>query len=98
MSRSETCRPVLEAEVKRWSSIPWEQLVSDLAGERNDHNYEVQVEATTYQVEVTLLEDTDDHVLVVVSVDDGSFWAACHPLSECFRLDKQPTPHPRPPR
>jgi hypothetical protein len=47
VSRREQFRPVLEAEVKRWSSMPWEQIVSELAGERNDHNYQVQVEATT---------------------------------------------------
>lgn len=94
MSRRQKCRPILEAEVKRWSSMPWEQLVSDLAGERNDHNYQIQVESTTYQAEVTLLENTDDHVYVVVSVDDGSFWAACNPLSKGFRVQKRPTPPP----
>jgi hypothetical protein len=33
---------------------------------------------------VTLVENTDDYVQVIVSVDDGSFWAACHPLTTGF--------------
>jgi hypothetical protein len=69
--------------------------VSELTDEQN---YEVTIESTTYQVDVTLLENTDDYVLAVVSVDDGSFWAACNPLSKCFRLEKHPTPDPQPPR
>ena len=74
--------------------MPWEKLVSELADEQN---YEVTIESQRYQVEVQLLENTDGYVHVIVSVDDGSFWAACNPLWESFRLDK-PTPHPPLPR
>jgi hypothetical protein len=74
--------------------MPWDQLVSELADERN---YVLTIQSQEYQVDVTLLENTDDHVLAVVSVDDGSFWAACNPLSECFRIEKHPTP-PQPRR
>jgi hypothetical protein len=98
VTRREQCRPVLEAEVKRWSAMPWEQLVSELADERNDQDYQLQVDSTTYQVEVTLAENTDTYVFVVISVDDGSFWAACNPLSKGFRVEKHPTRHPPPPR
>lgn len=85
---------MLEAEVKRWSAMPWERLVSKLSGERNYLNYRVRGESATYQFEVILLENTADHLLVSVGVDDGSFWLACHPLSESFLVHKQLTPAP----
>jgi len=47
--------------------MPWEQLVSELADERN---YEVQVESQAYQVVVNLLENTDTYVCVMAGVDD----------------------------
>ncbi len=93
VSRRQQCRPVLEAEVKRWSSMPWEQLVSALADEQH---YEVAIASTTYQVEATLLENTGGYVHVLVSADDGSFWAACSPLSEGFVVEKHSTPPPPP--
>ena len=89
LSRRQQCRPVLEAEVKRWSSMPWEKLVSELADEQN---YEVTIESTTYQVEVTLVENTDDYVHVLVSVDDGGFLGFLLPLSNTFVIEKHPTP------
>jgi len=52
------------------------------------------IESITYQVEVTLLENTDSYVHVIVSVDDCSFWAACNPLSKGFRVEKHLTPQP----
>ena len=75
--------------------MPWEQLVSELADEQN---YEVTIESQEYQVEVQLLENTDDYVHVLVSVDDGSFPGFLLPLSNTFVLEKHPTPHPPPPR
>ncbi len=92
MSRREKCRPILAAEVARWSATPWQQIVAQLPEEQN---YEVHAGPDTYQVAVNLLEDTDAYVHVVVSVDDCSFWLSCCPLSKSFLVEKTT---PQPPR
>jgi hypothetical protein len=79
-------RPVLEAEIKRWSEMPLDQLVSTLA---KVQAYEVQFESKIYQIEVELLENTDSLVHVGISVDDGHFWRAMRPLSTSFIRDKR---------
>ena len=81
MKQREQWRPVLEAEMKRWSAMSCAQLASELADVRT---YEVEVESKKYQVEVQILEDTDSYVHVGVAVDDGDFWRAMRPLSSSF--------------
>jgi hypothetical protein len=85
MKRREQWRPVLEAEVKKWSAKPWAELVAELA---NEQAYEIEFEGKAYQVEVQLLKNTDRCVHVGVSVDDGSVPASFQPLSESFIRDK----------
>jgi hypothetical protein len=85
MKRREQWRPVLEAEVKKWSAKPWAELVTELA---NAQAYEIEFEGKAYQVEVQLLENTDRYVHVAVSVDDGSVPASFRPVSESFIRDK----------
>jgi len=82
----EQCRPVLEAEVKRWSAKSHEQLVTELSEVRA---YEVVFNSGNYQVEVQLLENTDRYVHVLVSVDDGSIRASFRPLSSSFICEKR---------
>ena len=74
-------RPVLEAEMKRWSAMSCTQLASQLADVRT---YEVEFGSKKYQVEVQILENTDRYVHVGVAVDDGHFWRAMRPLSSSF--------------
>lgn len=81
MKPREEWRPVLEAEIKRWSEIPVDQLVSALV---KVQAYEVKFESKTYQIEVELLENADSLVHVGISVDDGRFWRAMRPLSTSF--------------
>jgi DNA relaxase NicK len=81
MKRREQWRPVLEAEIKRWSALSCVQLTSQLADLRT---YEVEFESKKYQVEVQILENTDNYVHVSVAVDDGHFWRAMRPLSSSF--------------
>jgi DNA relaxase NicK len=81
MKQREQWRPVLEAELKRWSAMSYAQLASQLADVRT---YEVEFESKKYQVEVQILENTDSYVHVVVAVDDGHFWRAMRPLSSSF--------------
>jgi hypothetical protein len=81
MSRREQWQPVLDAEVKKWSAKSWAELV---AGSRDVEAYEVRFEGKYYQVEVQLLENTDEYVHVGVSVDDGSVPASLRPLGSSF--------------
>ena len=88
MGRRDEWQKVLDSEVRRWSAISCEQLVDELHDPRV---YEVEVDSKKYQVEVELLENTDDYVHVMVAVDDGSLPASLSPLTETF---KRPKPQP----
>jgi hypothetical protein len=59
---------VLDMEVKRWSEMSPEQLITELA---EVQNYEVESGGKRYQFEVQMLENESDYVHVDVSVDDG---------------------------
>jgi hypothetical protein len=85
MKRRAQWRPVLDAEVRKWSAKSWAELVAELPDEQA---YEVESEGKTYQVEVQLLENTERYVRVAVCVDDGSFPASFRPLSSSFILEK----------
>ena len=69
----------------RWSAKSCEQLVADLA---DVHAYEVEFEGRQYQVEVELLENTPQHLHVIVAVDDGSLPASLSPLYASFLRHK----------
>jgi hypothetical protein len=85
-------RPVLEAEVRRWAQIPWEQVVSLL---RESQRYEATLEKKKYRVEVGLVKDTEAHVLFSVAVEDctpaGSMPALCRrvALSKTTRRERR---------
>jgi hypothetical protein len=88
MSRREEWRKVLDAEVARWSEIPCEQLIKDLHEEKV---YKVEADANQFQVEVNLVENTNDYLHVVVSVDDGHLpWSIC-PVTRGFIAKKGKT-------
>jgi hypothetical protein len=87
MGRRAEWQGVLDAELKRWSSKSCEQLIAEL---HEDQAYEVEVESKRYQVEVELLENNDEHIHVVVAVDDGSLPASIFPLTQTFILRKAP--------
>ena len=80
---------MLECEVRRWSAMAYEELISEL---HDLQAYEVELDSKKYQVEVELLENTDKYVHVMVAVDDGSLPASISPLSHTFICSKpQPT-------
>lgn len=81
MKRRDEWRPVLDAEVKRWSQKSPEDLVVEL---RESLDYEVEFGGKQYQVEVELLENTAKYVHVTVSVDDGHLPASLLPLNHSF--------------
>ncbi len=77
MNRREQWRPVLDAEMKKWSAKSSEVLVAELPDEQA---YEVEFAGKKYQVEVQLLENTDRYV--------HSIPASFRPLSESFVREK----------
>lgn len=86
-ARSAQWQSILDAEVKRWSALSCEQLVSQL---RELQSYEVERDSKAYQVEVELLENTETYVHVMVGIDDGRLPASMWPLTESFIRQKQP--------
>ena len=85
MRRRAEWQGVLDAETKRWSAMSCEQLIAELHDVRA---YEVEFESKRYQVEVELLENTDEYVQVVMGVDDGSLPASILPLTHSFIRQK----------
>jgi len=81
MSRREEWRTILDAEVKRWSAMSYDDLIEAL---RDQQNYKVDVDSKTYQVGVEVLEITEKYLHVVVAVDDGSLPSSVRPLTRSF--------------
>ena len=89
MSRRNEWRTVLGAEVRRWSSIPYDQLILEL---RAPAVYEVELDSKMYQVEVEILSETDRWVQVIVAVDDGTLPASIVPVTDVFICQKERSP------
>ncbi len=89
MSRRERWRQVLDSELRRWSALPCDRLLAEL---RELQEYEVEFDSRKYQVEVEILENTDEYVQVVVAVDDGSLPASIVPASGTFIRRKHEPP------
>jgi hypothetical protein len=69
LKRREEWRPALEAEIKRWSAMSCDQLISALSAD--EQVYEIEFESKTLQVEVELLENTESYVHVIILSSDG---------------------------
>ena len=81
MNRRRQWRKVLEAEVQRWSALPYAQLIARL---RTQTVYKVEQGSRTYQVEIDVLENTTEYVHVAISVDDGSIPCSFFPVTDSF--------------
>ena len=86
MTRREQWRKVLDIEVQRWSAMTPEQLASALDKEQV---YEVTLGSKRYQVEVEVLESTDECFHVMLAVDDGSLPASMMPETHSFVCNKR---------
>lgn len=86
MERRTELRDVLDAEMRRWSTMSFEELVNELEDTRA---YETEVESKRYQIEVQLLERTVDYVHVLISVMDGSLRRFIVPLNGSFICKKE---------
>jgi hypothetical protein len=51
--------------------------------------YEIEFDSKKYQVEVELLENTEQYLHVMVAVDDGSLPASIRPLTHTFIRPKE---------
>jgi len=71
--------------MKRWSDKPVHQLLSEL---KDEQVYQLRFDSKDYNVEVQLLENTDQYIHVSVAVDDGGLPASFRPLSESFIREK----------
>jgi hypothetical protein len=80
MSRRAEWREILDAEVKRWSAMPCDELISALTCPQA---YEVEFDAKKYQVDVKVLEVTERYLHIAVAVGDGGLPAG-QPLSHSF--------------
>jgi hypothetical protein len=69
----------------RWSAMSCSQLVAQL---RDPQAYEVEFDSKKYQVEVELLENTEQYLHVMVAVDDGSLPASIFPSTTTFICQK----------
>jgi hypothetical protein len=85
MTRREEWVKVLDAECERWAAKSCDRLVADLSGHRS---YEILFDLKKYQVEVELLENTNEYVHVVLAVDDGSLLASIMPATRSFIRQK----------
>jgi hypothetical protein len=81
MSRREEWRRVLQAELKRWSSMSCDEVLGEL---RTHDVYELVADSKRYQVEVVLLEDKPEYLHVSIAIDDGGLPGSIHPESESF--------------
>ena len=85
--RREEWKKVLDSEAERWEAKSLEELLSEL---QEAQAYQVAVDSKTYNVEVQLLENTEECVHVAVCVDDGRFPAFMSPLGRSFIRKKTP--------
>lgn len=81
MNRREEWKKVLDAETERWSGKSCDQLIAEL---HEVQAYTVEAGSKEYQVEVEILENTQEYVHVALGVDDGSFPSYIHPESRSF--------------
>jgi hypothetical protein len=51
--------------------------------------YEVELDSKMHQVEVEILEDTEEYLHVLIAVDDGSLPASLRPEAQSFICKKK---------
>jgi hypothetical protein len=85
-TRREQWRRVVAIELQRWSAMTPEQLASAL---NEDRVYEVELDSSTYQVEIEVIESTEEYCHVMIAVDDGSLPASMVPETQSFVCNKK---------
>jgi hypothetical protein len=85
MDRRQRWQQALDTEIQRWSAMPYQELIAALPDIKV---YEVERDGEKYQVEVSLLENTERYLHVAITVDDGSLPASIVPACQSFRREK----------
>jgi hypothetical protein len=85
-TNAELAQACAEAAKQRWSAMTPDQLASTL---NKEQVYEVELDSKTYQVEVEMLESTEEYFHVMVAVDDGSLPASIVPETQTFICNKK---------
>jgi hypothetical protein len=62
------------------------QLISEL---HHPQTYEIEFDSKKYQVEVELLQDTEQYLHVMVAVDDGRLPVSIRPSADAFIRPKE---------
>jgi hypothetical protein len=78
--------PILEAEVKKWSSKTTDEVIAELA---EPNCYEVSFGTKKYQCEVRLLENADAYLRLGIAIDDGTLMGSLHPFGGSFDIQKE---------
>ena len=89
MTKNEEWKPVLDAEVERWSAMAWYEWVGELGDDHID--YEIEFNSKAYQVEVEMLENNEKYAHIIVAVDDGTMPASIRPLCRSIVRNKNQT-------
>jgi hypothetical protein len=85
MRNREQMRTILQNQIQLWSAKPLGQRLADL---KEVQNYQVVADSVVYQIEVDLLENTEEYVHVGIAVDDGLLPSSIFPVSDSFILKK----------
>lgn len=85
MGKRDEWQTIADAEAQLWSAKHCEQLITEL---HDEQNYSVEAGSKVYQVEVQLLENTNEYVHVAMSVDDGSLPWSIFPATQSFIRQK----------
>lgn len=85
MRNREKFRQILQDEMRIWSAKPLAQLIADL---KEIQNYQVEADSVVYQVEVNLLENTEQYLRVGIGIDDGHLPSSIFPVFDSFMLRK----------
>jgi hypothetical protein len=88
MGKRDEWQKIADAEANMWSAKSCEEIISEL---QEGQNYIVEVGRKKYQVEVELLENTNEYVHVGVAVDNGSLLWSISPATQSFVRRKSET-------
>ena len=83
---------LLEREAGKWESKPWGAIIAEL---QEVQAYRVGAESALqdYQIEVELLEVTEDYVQVMIAIDDGTLSGGLRPLTRTLIIRKHKEMH-----
>jgi hypothetical protein len=86
MGKRDEWQKIADAESNLWSAKSCEEIITEL---QEGQNYIVEAGRKKYQVEVQLLENTNEYVHVGVAVDGDSLLGFISPATQSFIRRKE---------